>query len=100
MSTERARLWTTRGIGAFRVPVHKPDDAEWLNWIRRPAEHVDEKQLAWYVDASQIDSESDVTRRFGYGVVAVDKLGRLAAAAMGTPAAYVQTIAQAEQHDG
>jgi hypothetical protein len=57
-----------------------------------------EKPALWYVDASHIDNESEFTRRFGFGMVAVDEFGRLVAAAMGTPPSYVQTIAQAEAH--
>ena len=98
MEADRARLWATRGIGAFKIHVQRPDDTEWLKWIRRPAAHLDEKDLHWYVDASQIDDESDYTRRFGFGIVTVDGLGRLVAAALGTPPPYVQTIAQAEAH--
>ena len=98
MDADRARLWTTRGIGAFKIPVERPEKAERLKWIRRPAEHLDKQKLTWHVDASQIDDESELTRRFGFGIVAVDEIGKLVAAAVGTPPSYVQTIAQAEAH--
>ena len=98
MNDDRTRLWITRGIGAFRVEIPANKDNEWLTWVKRHRDHDDEEGLTWYVDASQIDSESELTRRFGFGVVAVDQLGRLKAAAFGAPPEYVQTIAQAEAH--
>ena len=98
MSADKARLWTTRGLGAFRIPIPAVNEKEWLSWIRKIDDATDEKQLTWYVDASQIDSESQFTRRFGFGMVAIDQLGRLKAAALGSPPDYVQTIAQAEAH--
>ena len=98
MDADRARLWTTRGFGAFKLPIPIANDKEWLRWIKRHDDYEDEQQLTWHVDASQIDNESEFTRRFGFGIVAIDQLGRLKAAALGSPPDSVQTIAQAEAH--
>ena len=98
MTTEQAVLWQTRGIGAFRRSVEATQQQEWFQWILPLHDRWDESKLSWYIDASQIDAKFEETTRFGYGMIAVDDLGRLAAAAVGTPPSYVRTIAQAEAH--
>ena len=45
-----------------------------------------------------MDGQHDATRVFGFGIIAIDPLGKLVAAAQGNPPAYVSTIAQAEAH--
>ena len=98
MDPLKKELWRTRGIGAFRVHRHQRSSDETLVWLRQLAQHEDEGQLTWFVDASQIDDDFDATRTFGFGLIAVTPSGRLAAAARGNPPGYVATIAQAEAH--
>ena len=98
MDPAQRSLWKTRGIGAFRIHRPKRTDGEWLRWIKPIQPDLPEESITWYIDAFQVDSEFDETRRFGYGIVALDPNGRLVAAALGTPPRYVNTIGQAEAH--
>jgi hypothetical protein len=98
MGNVTRELWRTRGIGAVTIRPPLNNQEEWLEWIRRPLESVDEATLTWYVDASQIDDQCSETRRFGFGLVATNGNGRLVAAALGAPPRYVTTISQAEAH--
>ena len=91
-------MWQTRGIGVYRIKRPRLVQDEWLQWLKTPGPYVDDGSLTWYIDASQIDDDFDLTRRFGYGIIAVSKTGRLEAAALGAPPAYVGTISQAEAH--
>ena len=56
----------------------------------------DEDEWTWYIDGSLIDDEHHTTARLGVGLVAIDRIGKLRAAAMARPPPWVRTIPGAE----
>ena len=57
----RAELWRDRGIGAVKIQVPSCTSHDWDRWIKTPPSYINQSDICWYIDASQIDADDPRT---------------------------------------
>ena len=67
-----------------------------MTWLQQPGGDTDYGSLTWYIDGSLIDNQYKATARLGVGVVALDTLGNMVAAAHAIPPPWISSIPAAE----